>query len=261
MLPRTAIILVLLSSLCLPQVPDARSELNQGVQSYKNARYEEAVNHFKRAVELDPSLLNAHLYLATAYAQEYVPGVDTADNRRIANSAIEQYEKVLDADPMNVNSVKGIAYLNLNMKNFEEAKKWYSRASEIDPNDPGTYYSVGVIDWTMAYAPRMEALAKLKINPTDSEQFIDTSPCWEIRAKNLSNVEDGIQQLSKALELRPDYDDAMAYMNLLCRERASLQCGDHPSYQKDVGTADQWVDVTMMTKKKKMETQRLKNDQ
>ena len=32
--------------------------------------------------------------------------------------------------------------------------------------------------------------------------------------------------LEKALELRPDYDDAMAYMNLMYRERADLQCDD-----------------------------------
>ncbi len=54
----------------------ARDQLNKGVQSYKNAKYEEAINHFQQAVSLDPSLLNARLYLATAFAQQYIPGVD-----------------------------------------------------------------------------------------------------------------------------------------------------------------------------------------
>ena len=63
----------------------ARDQLNKGVQSYKNARYEEAISHFKRAVELDNKLLNARLYLATAYAQQYIPGADTEDNNRMAN--------------------------------------------------------------------------------------------------------------------------------------------------------------------------------
>ena len=35
----------------------ARDQLNKGVQSYKNAKYEEAINHFQQAVSLDPSLL------------------------------------------------------------------------------------------------------------------------------------------------------------------------------------------------------------
>ena len=51
----------------------ARDQLNKGVQAYKNAKYEDAIEHFKNAVDLDPSLTNARLYLATAYAQQYIP--------------------------------------------------------------------------------------------------------------------------------------------------------------------------------------------
>ena len=61
----------------------ARDQLNKGVQSYKNAKYEEAINHFQQAVSLDPGLLNARLYLATAFAQQYIPGVDNEDNNKI----------------------------------------------------------------------------------------------------------------------------------------------------------------------------------
>ena len=44
----------------------ARDNLNKGIQSYKNARYPEAVAFFQKAVELDPSYKTTHLYLATA---------------------------------------------------------------------------------------------------------------------------------------------------------------------------------------------------
>src|SRR5438270_10365647 len=81
----------------------ARDQLNKGVQSYKNARYEEAINHFQQAVSLDPSLLNARLYLATAFAQQYIPGVDAEDNNRLGQNAIDQYKSVLDRDPKNIN--------------------------------------------------------------------------------------------------------------------------------------------------------------
>src|SRR3979411_1490186 len=104
----------------------ARDQLNKGVQSYKNSKYEEAINHFQQAVELDPSLLNARMYLATAYAQQYIPAVDSPDNVRMAQQAIEQYQKVLDSNPareQKVNSAKRIADLYLNMKTFDEAKK------------------------------------------------------------------------------------------------------------------------------------------
>ena len=54
----------------------ARDQLNKGVQAYKNARYEEAIQHFQTAVNLDPSLTMTHMYLATAYAQQVVPNSD-----------------------------------------------------------------------------------------------------------------------------------------------------------------------------------------
>jgi hypothetical protein len=45
--------------------------------------------------------------------------VDSAENLQNANLAIEQYNAVLEQDPKNVNSIKGIAYLYLNMKKFD----------------------------------------------------------------------------------------------------------------------------------------------
>ncbi|PYV29195.1 MAG: hypothetical protein DMG22_23625 [Acidobacteria bacterium] len=52
----------------------ARDQLNKGVVAFKNAQYDTAIEHFKQAKELDPGLMNARLYLATAYASQYIPG-------------------------------------------------------------------------------------------------------------------------------------------------------------------------------------------
>ncbi len=231
----------------------ARDQLNKGVQAYKNARYEEAIGHFQNAVTMDPSLVNARLYLATAYAQQYIPGADTEDNNRMGQQAIDQYKAVLENDPKNVNSVKGIAYLYLQMKKFEDAKNYYRKAIDIDPNDPEPYYSVAVIDWTEAYQPRMEERAKLGLKP--EEPLKDKKVCHELAQKNSDVIQDGITQLDKALKLRPDYDDAMAYMNLIYRERADLECDDPAARAADLKTADEWVDKTMAVKKAKAEKQ------
>jgi tetratricopeptide (TPR) repeat protein len=239
----------------------ARDQLNKGVSSYKNAHYEEAINHFQQAVELDPSLLNARMYLATAYAQQYIPAVDSPDNVRMAQQAIEQYQKVLDSNPareQKVNSAKGIAYLYLNMKKFDDAKKYYRMASDVDPNDPEPYYSVGVIDWTASYQPRMEERAKLgmkpeeNLNPKNKDQ---KKVCGELKQKNMPSISEGIDSLNKAIQLRSDYDDAMAYMNLMYREKADVECDDLAARAEDLKTADSWVDKTLATKKAKSEKQ------
>jgi tetratricopeptide (TPR) repeat protein len=239
----------------------ARDQLNKGVTAYKNAKYEEAIDHFQQSVALDPTLINAKMYLATAYAQQYIPGADTPDNNKMAEEAIKQYQSVLDMKPardQKVNSAKGIAYLYLNMKRFDDAKKYYRMAADVDPNDPEPYYSVGVIDWTACYQPRMEERAKLGLKPDEnlnSKNKDQKKVCEELKVKNMPSITEGIESLNKAIQLRPDYDDAMAYLNLMYREKADVECDDLNARQEDLKTADHWVDQTLITKKAKAEKQ------
>src|SRR5580658_1656398 len=235
----------------------ARDQLNKGVTAYKNAKYEEAIDHFQQAVALDPSLINAKMYLATAFAQQYIPGADTPDNNKMADQAIEQYQHVLDANPardQKVNSAKGIAYLY--MKKFDDAKKYYRMAADIDPNDPEPYYSVGVIDWTACYQPRMEERAKLGMKPDENlnaKNKDQAKVCAELKAKNTPYIQEGIDTLTKAIQIRPDYDDAMAYLNLMYREKGDVECDDLAARADDLKMADHWVDETLRVKKAKAE--------
>src|SRR3984957_19100916 len=130
-----SIALALLSSMGCSKLR-ARDQLNKGVEAYKSSHYEQAIDHFQQAVQLDPSLINARMYLATAFVSQYIPGVDSPDNLRTAQQAIDEYGKVIDANPsrdQKVNSAKGIAYLYLNMKKWDDAKKYYRMASDTDP--------------------------------------------------------------------------------------------------------------------------------
>ena len=237
----------------------ARDQLNKGVESYKNNHYEQAIDHFQQAVQLDPTLINARMYLATAFVSQYIPGVDSPDNLRTAQQAIDEYQKVIDANPsrdQKVNSAKGIAYLYLNEKKWDDAKKYYRMASDLDPNDPEPYYSIGVIDWTACYQPRMEARAALgmkpeeNLNPKNKDQ---AKACAELKVKNAPAIQEGIDTLSKAIQIRPDYDDAMAYLNLMYREKGDVECDDLAARAEDLKTADHWGDETLRVKKAKAE--------
>jgi hypothetical protein len=126
-------------------------------------------------------------------------------------------------------------------------------AADLDPNDPEVYYSIGVIDWTQAYQPRMEERAKLGLKP--DEPLKDKKVCAGLKSKNWNAIQDGIDNLNRALQLRAEYDDAMAYMNLLYREKADLECDDPAARAADLKTADEWVDKTMAAKKAKAEKQ------
>jgi Tetratricopeptide repeat len=251
-----AVMLALLASLGCDKLK-ARDQLNKGVKAYKDSHYEQAIDHFQQAVNLDPALIVARMYLATAYVSQYIPGVDDPDNLRTANEAIKEYQTVIDANPgrdQKVTSAKGIAYLYLNMKKWDDAKKYYRMASELDPNDAEPYYSIGVIDWTACYQPRMEARAKIGMKPDEhlnAKNKDQKQVCEEMKAKNSATIQEGIDSLNKAISLREDYDDAMAYMNLMYRERADIECDDLAAREADLKTADEWVDKAMEAKKAK----------
>jgi tetratricopeptide (TPR) repeat protein len=228
----------------------ARDQLNKGVQSYKSAKYEEAIDHFQNAISLDPALLSARLYLATAFTQLYIPGADTPDNNRMAQQAVDAYKSVLERDPKNVNSVKGIGYLYWQTKKFDDAKQYYRQASELDPNDPEPHYTIGVLDWIQVYKPAMDERAKQGLK--GDELLKDKKVCAELKDKNSALVQDGMEELNKALQLRPDYDDAMAYLNLMYRRKADdLECDNPAANAADLKMADEWVERTMATKKAK----------
>src|SRR5215510_11389307 len=226
----------------------ARDKLNKGVQAYKAANYEHAIEYFKDAVKLDNDLKVAKLYLATAYMQQYVPGVDTPENNANATQAIEQYQNVLAEDPQNVTRLKGIASLYMNMKKFDDSAQYYKKAIDADKNDPEAYYSVGVIDWTAAYKDISDRKARVGLSV---EQIVKSRRvCEEIRAANAERIEEGIKMLQMAMAKRPDYDDAMTYLNLLYRRKADTECGDPQAYARDIKMAEEWSDKALEIRKK-----------
>ncbi len=211
----------------------ARDLLNKGVASFKNAQYDAAVEDFKQAKELDPELLNARLYLATAYASQYVPGAPSDENMRHGQEAIAEYRSVLEKDPDNLSAIDGLASILFQMggqpfdaKKFEESKAFDEKHIALKPQDPQPYYSSGVIDWGLAY--RGNAEMRLAYNKDHlKKQISDTDPLPpDVRKayaeKYQAMVDDGIEKLKKAIELKPDYDDALTYLNLVYRRKADM---------------------------------------
>jgi hypothetical protein len=70
----------------------------------------------------------------------------------------------------------------------------------------------------------------------------------ELKAKWSPVIDNGLQALDKALQIDPSRDDAMAYENLLVRERADL-ADNKEDYEKQVKVADDWVQRSLATKK------------
>ena len=125
---------------CDSMVEAACEQLRLGVKAFRSKNYPDAVNHFRNAADLDPSYVNAKLYLATALAQQYVPGRDSPENLQIAKQAIEAFEAVLKLDPKNTLALGSIAQVYFNQKQFDKAKQYQLRLIELDPAKPEPYF-------------------------------------------------------------------------------------------------------------------------
>jgi len=253
---RLAFLLLVASSFgpAWPQASDGNPDLVLGIQAYQNAKYEEAARYLERAVAVEPDNVQAHHFLAKTYAQEYIPGSSEVLNLQNGNAAIREYKKVLELEPTNVDATKSLAQVFFNMKELDQAIEVDRKAIEINPKDPEPYYSIAVVEWTQTYPPRMEQRAKLKLRV--EQPLIFAAECWTVRQANWERVADGMEMLKKAIDLRRDYDDAMAYMNLMYRERADVQCDDPRAQALDLKAADEWVDMTLAVKKRKAESKR-----
>jgi hypothetical protein len=120
-----------------------------------------------------------------------------------------------------------------------------------------------VIAWTQFVAPWREAIAAQGLQPENPGPLKTPAAAKgkkkgppepdlkaDLKAKYWQPLTDGIEDEKKALQIDPDYENAMAYMNLLIRYRAILD-DTKEQYDADMKEADSWVQKSLETTKKK----------
>lgn len=147
--------------------------------------------------------------------------------------ATDAYEEVLQMDAQNLWAIDGLASILYQRagQHFDAEllaeSKWYSKKHiAISQQDPTPYYSVGVIDGTLAY--RVNAELRRELNQTvGGEGLNDSEPLPEaLRIDYLQHygsiADKGIASLKQAINLNPDEGDAMTYLQLLYRRKADM---------------------------------------
>lgn len=244
------LIVGLLAVLLLAQNAGWREWLNKGIAEYRAGRYPAATEALQQAAALAPGEVEPHLYLGTAYMVQYVPGAEAAGNLAFAQGAEREFARVLELDAANGTALESLASLALNQRKLDEAASWFEKAANAAPNNARAYYSLGVIAWMKFYPEYGKARGALGMKPEDPGPLPDPAARNALRAQFWGVIADGIANLDKALAIDPKYDDAMAYMNLLVRERADL-ADTKDDYLRDIAAADQWVAKALETKREK----------
>jgi tetratricopeptide (TPR) repeat protein len=224
------------------------------VAAYKAGHFDEAVEDFQKATELDPTLPMAKTYLATALAQDVVPGLTTPDNLKTANQAMDIFKQVLSQNPNDVNSMKQIAGIYFSIKDLDDAETWQKKVLAYDPKDAEAAYTIGVIDWTRAHENKLKALQDAGLNDDGKGNVKAPKKVMEpLAQENAPLVDEGLKYLNMAIEDRPNYDDAMQYLNLLYRNKADVDYGNASAVEQDLAQAQDWTTKAMDMRKQNEE--------
>jgi tetratricopeptide (TPR) repeat protein len=171
-----------------------------------------------------------------------VPNLMTPENIALAQKAIDGFNAVLVKDPTDLTALKQIASIDRNIQKFDEAKQYELKVIAVAPNEPEAYYIVGFVDWTLAYKNAVTILAADGLTDDgNGNKKMTKGACAKIQAANAPLIDEGLKYLDKAVDLNPNYDDAMQYIQLTYRRKSDLECPNDAARKADLDQADTWT--------------------
>jgi protein O-mannosyl-transferase len=185
---------------CLKKSPNkARTHSNYAMALILKGKVDEAIVHFRRAVELKPNIPIVHTNLGQAYMQ-----------KGMIDEAIVQMKEAIKANPFFIDSYQNLAQAMEKSGQPEDALKYYTDALKIEPGNVEVLNGVGK---TLAGQKRYdEAMSyftsSLKYNPDYAETYNDMGNVLLMQGK----IEDAKKQYFAAIQKNSDYQEA--YYNL-----------------------------------------------
>ena len=193
-----------------------------------------AIENYTKAAEKeqDPTLRKRSFeFLVAAYGPDKMN--DPGQQEPIVN-------RMIQLDPQDATNYFALAKIHEDAGDYEKAEEVLLQAKQARPNDPQVYLQLaGFYNRQEEFEKTIEALnQRAAIEPNNPEAFYTISTYYwdkayrDFRLKEPEKKEfvlKGIEQVDKALQLKPDYMEALTYKNLLLRLQANLE--------KDTGQA------------------------
>jgi tetratricopeptide (TPR) repeat protein len=157
--------------------------------------FSNAERYFKGLIEVDKQTPERYYALADVYERFHDP-----EELPLLEQAIEAYKTPVGLKPDDPIAYRQVANLLNKYGRFDETMEWLAKARDVQANDPEGYYLIAVHYWDKVYRDP-------SLTDQDKKAFIEL----------------GMGQLDTALEMNPDYIDALIYKNLLLREQAKVE--------------------------------------
>lgn len=221
---------------------------------------EEAVTNYEAAADKlatgkpeDQKLRKLALqYLVAAY------GADKMNDPAKAEPVVQ---KMIQLDPGDVDNYFALAKIYEDAGAYDAAENILQRAKQAKPNDPAVYMQLagyynrqGEFDKTIASLQE-----RADKEPNNPEAFYTISTYYWDKAyrdfklkddEKKQYVQKGIEAVDHALQIKPDYTEALVYKNLLLRLEANME-KDPKKQQELIHEADQLRDKAQELRKQK----------
>jgi len=206
----------------------AKNELNETAKAYKEGRFEEAEQHAKRALYLDPSNQTAPIFIARVIHQQYKPGVDQPDNVQKARDAIEAYKRVIEKPPSEEQAeeaYKAISVLYSAIKDEQKLREWITaRANDTSrPNEKRAeaFAILAGKDWDCSFKVTEQPDVKLTSNEGGTPKVTYQKPKDQKDFDNIQKcVVRGLEEAETAIKYDPNSESAWSYKTNLLLEAA-----------------------------------------
>lgn len=242
----------------------------QGNDLYKAQDYQKAVEWYRYSLYLNPELPIAYHNAGLAYMALYKAGSRHPKDLYYSQQAIDHLQRFLRFDPHDEDAKNQILTVFLQAERYDDAAKffeaevkergsdpaaasrlaqvlgmiyakkgdfessleWYKRRAEIEKDNPEALYTIGVLCWDKVY----HAGTTMELD------------------KRSEMVELGLDYLQRAVDLRDNYFEATAYINLMYREKAKLAqlVGNIEDFARFTQEADKYMRQSLEQRKKVM---------
>jgi tetratricopeptide (TPR) repeat protein len=149
------------------------------------------------------------------------------------DDAIAFYQQLVEENPNDAKAMQSLAQMYFKKGDVDNALKWLNRRLDVETAPEAkaeVYYFIGVQAWDRSY------------------NFPEIDPVERARI-----VEEGVDALNKALQIKPDYFEALSYLNLLYREKAKID-PDPVKKQEFTDTANRYLQQALELRKRSMAT-------
>ena len=160
-----------------------------------------AINHFERAVELDPGFALAHSALGSCYVNRVLKAAGEPDDHQKAEKA---FSKALALDPKLLEARMHMVFIHLTRGEKEKAREAVMKLRDEYPNDVGVHFVRGVVARLDAeYERALRSFDRMvRLNP--AERVVVSYNRARIFMYQ-QRYEDALAELDQGAEVEPDH--------------------------------------------------------